>query len=230
MSSARGGGVYNTGELTVLNSTIATNFAALDGQVGYGGGIFNDGTLLLANSTVHGNQAALRGGGVYAAGYSTVINHSTISLNASFHASGGVFVELPPVMHNSIIAGNSPADIFGSLAASDYNLVGNASGGSGFGPNDLLNVDPLLGPLQDNGGQTLTMELLPGSPAIDAGDPNPINPPEWDQRGLGFPRIINGTLDIGAFEVQASQTPLYSNALAVLLTADFDDEDIPERI
>ena len=62
-------------------------------------------------------------------------------------------------------------------------------------------IDPKLGPLQDNGGPTMTMALLPGSPAIDAGDNT--DAPQWDQRGPGFPRIVNGIIDIGAFEVQA---------------------------
>jgi hypothetical protein len=82
-----------------------------------------------------------------------------------------------------------------------HNLVGNSQGGSGYDTTDLLDVDPLLGPLQNNGGLTKTMALLPGSPAIDAGDNT--NAPEWDQRGPGYPRIVNGVIDIGAFEVQS---------------------------
>jgi hypothetical protein len=41
---------------------------------------------------------------------------------------------------------------------------------------------------------------LPGSPAIDAGDPDFIGPPEFDQNGL--PRVVNGRIDIGAVEIQ----------------------------
>jgi len=62
-------------------------------------------------------------------------------------------------------------------------------------------IDPLLGPLQDNGGPTWTMALLPGSPAIDAGDDTPPLP-DFDQRGPGFPRISGPHIDIGAFELQ----------------------------
>jgi len=51
---------------------------------------------------------------------------------------------------------------------------------------DQINTDPMLGPLQDNGGTTFTHELLSGSPAFDAGDPNFTPPPDYDQRGLGF--------------------------------------------
>jgi hypothetical protein len=85
-----------------------------------------------------------------------------------------------------------------------HNLIGNGSGGAGFSASDLVGtslnpLDPRLGPLQDNGGPTPTMALLPGSPAIDAGG---LTDSEWDQRGPGYPRLVNGTTDIGAYEVQ----------------------------
>ncbi len=73
----------------------------------------------------------------------------------------------------------------------------------------IMGQDPTLGPLQNNGGPTETMALLPGSPAIDAG-PNPVPSfptNEFDQRGDGFTRVVNGTVDIGAFEVQPPPTP-----------------------
>ena len=66
----------------------------------------------------------------------------------------------------------------------------------------------MLGPLQDNGGPTFTHALLPGSPAINAGDPGFTPPPFFDQRGPGFDRVVNGRLDIGSFEVQGeTRTP-----------------------
>jgi hypothetical protein len=110
------------------------------------------------------------------------------------------------------------------LTASGYNLISNSTGGSGYAPTDILDVDPLLGPLADNGGPTLTHALLPGSPAIDAGDPNPADPPEWDQRGPGFPRIANGRIDIGAFEVQATGMPRHTLYYVLLVTADIEDD------
>jgi len=60
----------------------------------------------------------------------------------------------------------------------------------------------LLGPLADNGGPTLTHALLPGSPAIDSGDPSIVDPAANDQRGAGFSRVANGRIDMGAFEIQ----------------------------
>src|SRR5213075_1699501 len=80
--------------------------------------------------------------------------------------------------------------------------------------------DPVLGPLQENGGPTFTYALLPGSPAIDAGDPSFTPPPFYDQRGAGFDRVVNGRIDIGSFEVQEgkppppSPTPMPSPSLA----------------
>jgi hypothetical protein len=80
-------------------------------------------------------------------------------------------------------------------------------------------------PRTENGRYTLTHPLLPGSPAIDTGDN--IDAPEWDQRGPGFPRIVNGTIDIGAFEVQSSPIPPSPRPgiellALVLATADLD--------
>jgi hypothetical protein len=121
------------------------------------------------------------------------------------------------VLHNTLIAGNfrdatgtTPGDVYGSLnPGGDYNLIGDGTGMTGLsnGVNGNLvgsadnPIDPLLGPLDDNGGPTLTHALLSGSPAIDAG--NNAYATDWDQRGPGYPRIINGIIDIGAFEVQA---------------------------
>jgi hypothetical protein len=65
----------------------------------------------------------------------------------------------------------------------------------------------MLGPLQNNGGATLTHALLPGSPAINAGDPNFTPSPFYDQRGSPFVRVLNGRIDIGSLEVQPPQRP-----------------------
>ena len=64
----------------------------------------------------------------------------------------------------------------------------------------LRNINPQLGPLQNNGGPTLTHALLPNSPAINTGNPTFAPPPATDQRGVGFPRVQQARIDIGAFE------------------------------
>jgi len=76
--------------------------------------------------------------------------------------------------------------------------------GGGFltAPGDQINTDPLLGPLQDNGGPTLTQLPLPGSPAIDAGDPHFSPPPLRDQRGVCFYRVFGRRIAVGSVEAQ----------------------------
>ncbi|MCA9100001.1 MAG: hypothetical protein KDA63_02560, partial [Planctomycetales bacterium] len=95
----------------------------------------------------------------------------------------------------------------GNPLSGAHNLIEDGSGGL----NDTITGDPLLGPLADNGGPTMTHALLPGSPAIDAGDPAFAAPPYLDQRG--YYRVVDGDgdmtarIDMGAFEY-ASVPPL----------------------
>jgi len=108
-------------------------------------------------------------------------------------ASGATF------LLNTIIAlntGSSP-DVAGTFNSFGHNLIGTTNGSSGLpSPGDLVGLDPEVGPLANNGGPTLTVALLSGSPAIDAG--NTSLAPATDQRG--FPRPAGLAADIGAFE------------------------------
>jgi hypothetical protein len=145
---------------------------------GDSGGIANvaRGSLTVINSTIVDNWAELDGGG---------IGNRGATLN----------------MQNGILAGNSAnygQDLWGRLTSSGYNLIGNIQGGSGFVDTDLLNVNPLLGPLQNNGGPTMTMGLLAGSPALNAGDPAQLG--VADQRGV----VRSGGVNIGAYQASAS--------------------------
>jgi hypothetical protein len=106
-------------------------------------------------------------------------------------------------------AGSSGENIFnngGTITSLGYNVSSDDSSGFLTGPGDQINTDPMLGPLQDNGGPTFTHALLPGSPAINAGDPSFTPPPFFDQRGPGFDRVVNGRIDIGSFELQLPKT------------------------
>ena len=76
-------------------------------------------------------------------------------------------------------------------------------------PPDTISDDPLLGTLGDNGGPTMTIPLMAGSPAIDAG--NDVASLSTDQRGLGFPRTVGPQPDIGAFEVQDPNDVIFAN-------------------
>ncbi len=128
---------------------------------------------------------------------------------------GGVGIQSGPVtMNNTIVALNSDdIDNFGSLSGA-YNLIGTGGSGGlidGIDGNQVGVADPGLGTLADNGGPTQTIALVSGSPAIDAGSNSLAvdsqgNPLATDQRGTGFPRIANGTVDIGAYEVQSYVT------------------------
>jgi hypothetical protein len=218
-----GGGIVNRGEMTVSCSTVSGNtagppsFGAEGG--GSGGGIYNeDGTVTLSNSTVSGNQAIGygSGGGICNDSGTVTLNNSTVSGNTA--AYGGGIISDDTQARNTIIAGNSAGsepDLIGSFSSSGHNLIGNTQGGSGFDPTDLLNVNPLLGPLQDNGGPTKTMALLASSPALNAGDPTQLG--IADQRGV----VRSGGVNIGAYQASASAFVLTAPA-TVTAGAPFD--------
>ena len=191
-TAAQGGGIENRGTLTLTNSTVTGNMSLAGG-----GGILNlSGTLTLTNSTVSGNTADGAGGGISNSGEATLTN-STVSGNAAAFDSGGILhLDGPLTLKNSIIAGNSAPDCDGLAVTSLGNNIDGDSTCNLAGPDDQPGVDPLLGPLADNGGPTQTQALLAGSPAINAGDDTAAL--AIDQRG--FPRV--GVSDIGAFEFQ----------------------------
>jgi hypothetical protein len=221
-ASSGGGGIYNIGRfgsvtLTINNSTLSGNLASSGGGIyNYGGGSLSSATLTINNSTLNGNSAS-SGGGIYNNGQfgsvTLTINNSTLSGNSA-SSGGGIsnigynFGSASLNIGNTILnAGTSGANIYnnsGTVTSDGYNLSSDNGGGYLTATGDQINTDPMLGPLQDNGGPTFTHELLTGSPAINMGDPNFTPPPDYDQRGPGYPRVVNGRIDIGAFEVQAS--------------------------
>jgi hypothetical protein len=109
-------------------------------------------------------------------------------------------------IRGSIVAANGVPDVDGSVVSGGYNLVGAVKESSGFAaPGDQVGspdrpLEAGLGPLQDHGGSTAVHALAAGSPALNAGDPGFAPPPEFDQRGAGFPRVLDGRIDIGAVE------------------------------
>jgi hypothetical protein len=218
-SADYGGGISNAGlaSVLVINSTISGNSA------NYGGGISNvsgdpgASSVMISNSTLSGNLASVDGGGVYNSGSHVdpaglSIENSTVSGNSAtgngggiYHSGSGPFGSATFHIGSTILnAGASGGTIFnaGTATSLGYNLASDAGGGVLTGAGDQINTNPLLGPLQDNGGQTFTHALLPGSPAIDAGDPSFTPPPSYDQRGCPFVRAFNGRIDVGSLEVQ----------------------------
>jgi len=192
-----GGGI--SGSATIVNSTISNNVAIQDG-----GGIA--GESVMTNCTISHNSAD-RGGGIYRGG---TIAHSTISDNNATQG-GGIYVVSNSMLEISdtiLKSGSMGSNLFnggGAISSHGYNLSNDNGGGFLTEPGDQINIDPLLGPLQDNGGQTFTHALLNGSPAIDAGNPGFTPPPFTDQRC--YLRVYNGRIDIGSFELQPNITP-----------------------
>jgi len=200
-----GGGVFNGGTLTIASTTISRNSAST------GGGTYNDGggTLTVTNSTFSGNTATPSGGGIFNINIFTLTNSTFSGNSAGF---GGGIYNLGTVQIGDTILNMSHISSSGTVRSLGYNLSSDDGGGFLTGPGDQINSNPLLGPLQNNGGPTFTHELLPGSPAIDAGDPNFTPPPFFDQRGPGFDRVVNGRIDIGSFEVQTQTVAIQLQA------------------
>lgn len=222
-----GGGIANLDTLTLMDSTVSGNAAG-----GSGGGVYNVGSLTVINSTLSGNAAAESGGGIYNDSFSSVtLNNVTLTGNVADEDDndtgdgGGIFNDGQASVKNTLVAGNvdrstlKQPDCKGALNAPSHTVVGDGTGcGISDGVNgnrvgDALNpIEPSLGPLQDNGGRTPTHALLPGSPAIDAGNPAaPGSVSEAceaaDQRGMTRPQ--GPACDIGAYEVPATTYRLY---------------------
>ena len=217
-----GGAILTNGQgssLTVADSTFASNTAQ-----GGGGAIAAGGEVDLGNVTVSGNRSvADHGGGLYVfADARVAVNNATIVANTAGLTGGGIFAEVsafvgfPPSVTNSILAGNTAAtspDCAGDLE-SGYDLIGNGAGclGPSAARHDIVGlpaspINPLVGPLAQNGGPVATRALLAGSPAIDAG--NPAVPGSGggaceatDQRGAARP--AGARCDLGAFEATAA--------------------------
>src|SRR5882724_202152 len=202
-ASSGGGGLYNAGTLTLTHSTVSGNVTSAAG-----GGLYNSsGTLTLTHSTVSGNAASSGGGGLYNAGTLT-LTHSTVSGNVTSAAGGGLYNSSGTLTLTSSLVAQNPdgGDCWndsGAISSQGYNLDSDGSCHL-TAATDLPGTDPLLGPLQNNGGPTLTHALLPGSPALDAipwGANGCGTSLISDQRWQARPQPAGGACDIGAYEV-----------------------------
>ncbi len=212
-AATAGGGIFNSGGEIVwlLNSTVSGNVAGTEG-----GGIACDGNVFLQNCTLSGNTASRWGGAIYNSGLA-VLENCTLSDNSAIVGAGGIHTEFSLRISNTILrtGASGPNFVFSDDV---YSFGGNISS-DGTGPNagtDRRNIDPMLGPLQDNGGPTLTHRPLPGSPALDSGlqsavppdtfdldgDGNTAEPVPFDQRGVGYLRGVGSAVDVGAVEAQ----------------------------
>jgi len=129
------------------------------------------------------------------------ITNCTFCENTAQHGGGMRTSGSSLTMRNTILAANGPDDCDGPVSSAGYNLEGGTSCGC-TEATDQQDTDPMLGPLADNGGPTLTHALLPGSPALDV-IPWP-GAPATDQRGFLRPYPVGGLADIGAVEMQTA--------------------------
>jgi hypothetical protein len=198
-----GGGVENFyhSNPTLVNVTFNGNTSDM------GGGMMNwsSSSPILTNVTFHANVALEQGGGMYNdSGSNPDLTNLTLSGNTALEG-GGLYNAYGsnPVVANSILYGDSGGEFFD---VSGTRVVSHSIVQGGYAGTGNLNTDPLLGPLQDNGGFTQTMALLPDSPAINAADDG--NCPSTDQRGVARPQ--GSHCDIGAYEAEIV-TPTFSD-------------------
>jgi CSLREA domain-containing protein len=197
----------DTGVSATMSSGKLVNTEISDNSTdGSGGGLYywglNGQTITLKNVTVSNNEASESGGGIMSdSGPSSnmIINNVTITGNTAV-SGGGIYNNSNTTLSNSILAFNSSDNCAGdnAVTSNGYNIdSGTSCNFSNAG--DMVGKDPQLGPLQDNGGETYTHALLPGSPAIDKGSPGPGSTCETtDQRGIIRPQ--GSECDIGAYE------------------------------
>ena len=196
-ADGNGGAIFNAGVLLATNCTLASNRSEAGGTLGfsqmprstaYGGGVLNAGTLHLMNVTIASN--------IVVQGRLSPLPHGANIVN-----TGGTFLMRNSLIVHGVAITNGPTVVAwtnGSGVITDGGFNISSDGSCNFNSGSSFNfTDPRLGPLRDNGGPTLTMQPVPGSPAIDFGTAD--GAPPTDQRGARRP---SGTgVDMGAFEV-----------------------------
>lgn len=221
----QGGGIWNAGTLQITNSLLSGNTSR-----GGGGAIFNaaGGLATIINSTITGNTVRLlsSGGGVQNFGTMSVLN-TTVAGNSAA-VGGGIRNNGTMMLDNSIVAGNGarddgPTKDVGGIVTGTNNLIGDAGSAGGLENGvdgnivgvdwtTVLENDGSNPALADNGGPTLTIGLLPDSPAINSGNDAAAIGLTTDQRGVGFDRTVGPSVDIGAFEAQIFNQPPIAEA------------------
>ena len=210
-----GGGIFVASQLTLNGCTISGNSAVAVG----GGLVLDGGTVSATICTFSGNTVKDGpGGAIYVdnLSHSSFLELTSCTLTQNRGADGGglaIFsASLAVLVRNTILAGNQAAgqavDMKGAVLSLGHNLVGQVDGSSGWQTSDLTGtsaspLDPRLGPLQINGGPTLTQAPFADSPAVDNGDPTLYR--SVDQRGTF--RNFDGIAarpDIGAVEAETA--------------------------
>ncbi|TVQ32690.1 MAG: hypothetical protein EA376_04815 [Phycisphaeraceae bacterium] len=196
-----GGGLFSNATLTMSGCTFTNNFAASGGA--YSNGV--SGSAVVTNCTFSGNTAMTSGGGVAISSQAGVtLRNCTIVGNSGGQNGAGLFAAFNSVLTitNSIVAGSTGGiDASGPFTDGGHNIFAD---GFNISHLDSMDGDPMLGPLADNGGPTMTHALLKGSIAIDAGD-CADGEVDVDQRGVSRPQGMG--CDIGAYEREVDGVP-----------------------
>ncbi len=222
-----GGGIANTGTLTITKSTVVGNTAGAGGITPSWAtsSIARRDRIAPATYTFDMAEAGGAGGGIATVGGTVTISSSTITGNRSGTSAVGPYGP-PPALDSgggidnsggtltigaSILAANTATagpDCAGTTTSRGYNLIQDAAGCAltGDSADDLVGLDPLLGPLQDNGGLTQTEAPWGGSPVIDA-VPLTSCDPATDQRGQARPYAGKSACDSGAVETNGNPAP-----------------------
>jgi hypothetical protein len=212
---AAGGAIENTGTLNVIDSSFLESNKANDG-----GAIYNGGTLVVDGSTFFRNKAVTRGGAIFQVTGSATMTNTTLVENTAL-AGGAIFNSAPMTIIGSTIASNTAPNgsailhhdgltvsrtlflhndcfYFDAITSAGDNLAFDAYNcvSASQALNDRMNLDPLLLPLSNNGGPTMTQMPAAGSPALDEVRVNACT--GLDQRGVHRPQGVR--CDIGAVE------------------------------
>jgi parallel beta-helix repeat protein len=196
-SAIYGGGGISTfgGTNTLTNNSLSGNTAEF-----YGGGIFTSGgTNTLRNNSLSGNTAEYDGGGIYTYEGTNTLRNNSLSGNTAGRDGGGIYTyESTNTLRNNIILGNSDgiSTVFGTTTLTNNIVQG------GFMGDGNLDVDPLFVNQPAQGlGTSGDLRLQACSPAINAG--NNADVPMGVTTDLdGNARIFDGTVDMGAYELQ----------------------------
>jgi hypothetical protein len=199
-----------SGITTISNSTFSNNSAPTGGAMEnrFGGDV-----LTVINSTIANNNSTTgNGAGILVDSGSVSIYNSTIASNTAAGAGGGLSGTIN-LLSSSIVAynvdGGTGPDASGTIATANQSLLSNSTGATiTTNSGTLLDVDPLLSPLANNGGPTQTMLIGPTSPAKDVG--NNTLALATDQRGPGYSRSLGAGPDMGAVEIPAGANPFAS--------------------
>lgn len=203
--NAYGGAVFfgGAGSLTISGCTFSDN-SAVSSISSHGGALKTqvNSTTTISDSTFYNNEGRV-GGAINLAGSSATLKSCTITENTAEFGGGIRSQQGTNTLYGCIIYGNtattSGPDINETFAVADYNLIGDTSDATLTSEsNNIVGQDPLLEEAADNGGETETMTLGDGSPALDA-IPSGTCYTSTDQRGISRPQF--GSCDMGAIEL-----------------------------